>query len=116
MRVVGLISREVAAVERFAERWRDRAIGGGNGAVRVRCVPANAPLVAVAMSEGCHPPLQWAEDPTGSFALLDGEVFGASDRQTAGQAAGNDAAALAALYAAKGPDGLAAMNGGAALV
>jgi asparagine synthase (glutamine-hydrolysing) len=116
MRVVGLISREVAAVERFAERWRDRAIGGGNGAVRVRCVPANAPLVAVAMSEGCHPPLQWAEDPTGSFALLDGEVFGASDRQTGGQAAGNDAAALAALYAAKGPDGLAAMNGGAALV
>jgi asparagine synthase (glutamine-hydrolysing) len=116
MRVVGLMSRERAAVARFTERWGDWASNCGTRAVRVRCLPTDASLVAVAMGEGCHPPLQWAEDLTGSFALLDGEVFGTNSHLPAGKVAGNSAAQLLSLYAAHGPAGLSAMNGGASLV
>jgi asparagine synthetase B (glutamine-hydrolysing) len=106
------MGREPAAIKRFVAYWEAGTSDCRNRAVRVRCVPADAPLVAVAMAQGCHPPLQWAEDMTGSFALLDGEVFEAGD----GLTMGNDAAALLARYAAKGPGGLAAMNGGASLL
>jgi asparagine synthase (glutamine-hydrolysing) len=114
MRVVGLFSRERAALERFAGRWKD-GTGDPAGAVRLHAWPAGAPLLGVTTGEDCYPPLQWAEDLAGSFALLDGEVFGASDSLPGGRAPGNDAATLLALYIAKGPQALAAMNGGAAL-
>jgi asparagine synthase (glutamine-hydrolysing) len=71
--------------------------------------------MAVATVEGCHPPLQWAEDHTGSFALLDGEHFGTSSQPQIGDVAQNSAAQLLSHYTANGPEGLSAMNGAATL-
>lgn len=115
MRAVGLFSRDRAALERFAERWRGAVSGVGAGSVRLRFWPATSPLMAIATTEGVNPPLQWAEAPDGSCALLDGEIF-ALDGSGDSSAEGCDAAALLALYSAKGTDGIAAMNGAAALI
>jgi asparagine synthase (glutamine-hydrolysing) len=113
MRVVGLLSRDRAAIDHFAGRWRDAASSGA-GAVRLRRWPADAPLLAIAAANGCNPALQWAEGLDGSLALLDGEAFGIAG-DISQRPDDNEAAALLSLYAAKGPEGLAAMNGGAAL-
>lgn len=116
MRVVGLFSRDRAAIERFAERWRDPERNHSGPVTRLRCRPTEVPLVAIATVEGSNPPVQWAETPDGSFAVLDGEVFGRVDLPLVGLEGGRDAASLLALYAAKGPAGISDMNGGAFLV
>ncbi|MGE0118003.1 MAG: asparagine synthetase B [Dongiaceae bacterium] len=113
MRAVGLFSRDRTAIDRFTDQWRGMTHNGAGAAVRVRRWPADAPLLVVAEAIACNPPLQWAERPDGSFALLDGEVFGTNG--AIGPAAGRDAAALLALYAAQGAEGIGAMNGSAAL-
>jgi hypothetical protein len=106
MRVVGLFSRNPLALKSFAERSQRVASNWTGVAARLRLWPAGAPLLAIAAAEECSPPLQWAEHPDGSFALLDGEAFGINGSGF-GQSKGREAAALLSLYVAKGPEALA---------
>jgi asparagine synthase (glutamine-hydrolysing) len=115
MRVVGLLSKDRGAIDHFAAGWRHPARNNACAGVNVRLWPADAPLLAIATVDGCNPPLQWAEDLGGSLAVLDGDAFGLTT-DIVRRPADNDATALLALYAARGPEGISAMNGGATLV
>ncbi len=114
MRILGLFSQDQAALDRFANLWRDDAPGSQEKKIRLRRWPAKAPLVVVATVENGNPPVQWAQAPDGCFAVLDGEIFGVGGGHAYRSSAGGDAAALLALYKSKGVDGIADINACAA--
>jgi asparagine synthase (glutamine-hydrolysing) len=113
MRLTGLFSKDRGALEQFAAGWRQ--CENETPMVHVRLWPIDEPLFAIALARTCNPAPQWAEDPSGSLAVLDGEVFGLAP-DIGERRSGNAAAALLALYAARGPEGIAALNGGAGLL
>ena len=117
MRMVGIFAQNRSGVENVLRALQHGLTDQQHQRARIIVQPTHDPRIGVIILEGCHPGIQCATAPDGSFAIIDGEVYDDDDPLSGPDSEGSHSASAAEKllnnYMSKGIDAVARLNASA---